>query len=61
MATQKDANVYPEAVEAAENKGGGPKEIRNARVADPFMASLLLDLRKIALRNTLRNKTPVIA
>ena len=32
VATQKDANVYLEAVEVAENKGREPKEIRNARV-----------------------------
>ena len=32
MATQKDTNVYLEAVEVAENKGRKPKEIRNARL-----------------------------
>ena len=32
MASQKDKNVYLEAVEAAENEGREPKEIRNARV-----------------------------
>ena len=33
MVTQKDTNVYLEAMEAAENKGREPKEIRNARLA----------------------------
>ena len=33
MVTQKDTNVYLEAVEVAENEGGKPKEIRNARMA----------------------------
>jgi len=33
VVTQKDANVYLEAVEVAENKGREPKEIRNARLA----------------------------
>ena len=28
----KDTNVYLEAVEVAKNKGGKPKEIRNARL-----------------------------
>ena len=32
MATQKNTNVYLEAVEVAENEGGEPKEIGNARV-----------------------------
>ena len=32
VATQKNTNVYLEAVEVAENKGREPKEIRNARV-----------------------------
>ena len=32
MATPTDANVYLEAVEAAENEGGEPEEIRNARL-----------------------------
>ena len=32
MASQKDTNVHLEAVEATENKGREPKEIRNARV-----------------------------
>ena len=32
MATQKDANVYLEAVEVAENEGGKPKEVGNVRV-----------------------------
>ena len=30
VASQKNTNVYLEAVEAAENEGGKPKEIRNA-------------------------------
>ena len=33
VVTQKDTNVYLEAVEVAENEGGKPKEIRNARMA----------------------------
>ena len=33
MATQKDTNVYLEAVEVAENESGKPKKIRNARMA----------------------------
>ena len=33
MATQKDTNVYLEAVEVAENEGRKPKEIRDARLA----------------------------
>ena len=33
MATQKDTNVYLEAVEVAENESGEPKKIRNARMA----------------------------
>ena len=33
MASQKNTNVYLEAVEVAENEGGKPKEIRNARMA----------------------------
>ena len=33
VVTQKDTNVYLEAVEVAENEGGKPKEIRNARLA----------------------------
>ena len=33
MVTQKDTNVYLEAVEVAENEGRKPKEIRNARMA----------------------------
>ena len=33
VVTQKDTNVYPEAVEVAENEGGKPKEIRNAGMA----------------------------
>ena len=33
MASTKDTNVYLEAVEVAENKGGKPKEIRDARLA----------------------------
>ena len=32
VATQKDTNVYLEAVEVAENEGREPKEIRNARL-----------------------------
>ena len=32
VATQKDANVYLEAMEVAENESGKPKEIRNARL-----------------------------
>ena len=32
MVTQKDTNVYLEAMEVAESKGREPKEIRNARV-----------------------------
>ena len=32
VATAKNTNVYLEAVEVAENKGGEPKEIRNAQV-----------------------------
>ena len=32
MATQKDTNVYLEAVEVAENEGRKPKEIRDARL-----------------------------
>ena len=32
VASQKDTNVHLEAVEIAENEGGEPKEIRNARV-----------------------------
>lgn len=33
VASTKNMNVYLEAVEVAENKGGKPKEVRNARVA----------------------------
>ena len=33
VASQKDTNVHLEAVEIAENEGGEPKEIRNARLA----------------------------
>ena len=33
VASQKNTNVYLEAVEVAENKGRKPEEIRNARVA----------------------------
>ena len=33
VVTQKDTNVYLEAMEVAENKGREPKEIRNARLA----------------------------
>ena len=33
MVTEKDTNVYPEAVEAAGNEGREPKEIRDARLA----------------------------
>ena len=33
VASQKNTNVYLEAVEVAENEGGKPKEIRNARMA----------------------------
>ena len=33
VASPKNTNVYLEAVEVAENEGGKPKEIRNARVA----------------------------
>ena len=33
MASQKNTNVYLEAVEVAENEGRKPKEIRNARLA----------------------------
>ena len=32
MATQKDTNVYLEAVEVAENESGEPKKIRDARL-----------------------------
>ena len=32
MAAQKDTDVYLEAVEEAENKGGEPKEVGNARL-----------------------------
>ena len=32
MASQKNTNVYLEAVEVAENKGREPKEIRDARL-----------------------------
>ena len=31
VVTQKDTNVYLEAVEVAKNKGNKPNEIRNAR------------------------------
>ena len=33
VVTQKNTNVYLEAVEVAENEGGKPKEIGNARLA----------------------------
>lgn len=33
MASQKNTNVYLEAVEEAENKGGEPEEVGNARLA----------------------------
>lgn len=33
MASQKNTNVYLEAVEVAENEGREPEEIRNARMA----------------------------
>ena len=33
MVTQKDTNVYLEAVEVAENEGRKPKEVGNARMA----------------------------
>ena len=33
VVTQKDTNVYLEAMEVTENKGRKPKEIRNARLA----------------------------
>ena len=32
MVTQKDTNVYLEAMEVAENEGRKPKEIRDARL-----------------------------
>ena len=32
MAAQKNTDVYLEAVEEAENKGGEPKEVGNARL-----------------------------
>ena len=32
MVASKNTNVYLEAVEVAKNKGGKPKEIRNARL-----------------------------
>ena len=32
VVTQKDKNVYLEAVEVAKNEGREPKEIRNARL-----------------------------
>ena len=32
VAAQKDTDVYLEAVEEAENKGGEPKEVGNARL-----------------------------
>ncbi len=33
VATPKNTNVYPEAVEVAENKGAEPEEIGNVRMA----------------------------
>ena len=33
VASQKNTNVYLEAVEEAENKGGEPEEVGNARLA----------------------------
>lgn len=33
VASQKNANVYLEAVEESENKGGEPEEVGNARLA----------------------------
>ena len=33
VASQKNTNVYLEAVEKAENKGGEPEEVGNARLA----------------------------
>ena len=33
VALRKNTNVYPEAVEEAENKGGEPEEVGNARPA----------------------------
>lgn len=33
MASQKNTNVYLEAVEEAENKGREPEEVGNARLA----------------------------
>ena len=33
VASTENTNVYLEAVEVAENEGGKPKEIRNARMA----------------------------
>ena len=33
VVTQKNTNVYLEAVEEAENKGGEPEEVGNARLA----------------------------
>lgn len=33
VASQKNTNVYLEAVEEAENKGGEPDEVGNARLA----------------------------